>query len=270
MTTRRGVRPLVLALVASLGVACSATTTELQSVPYGFLTFVAQKSTAGHTALPIGTFYNASGLGVPTSTAPWDSCRVQAYSAAPAVGLGSVFPSMNAGPSIQLKLPLRTDSLFPVASGSDMHYKPRSGGAIPYTPGDSVGVVIPGAGGEGGFPAISFRAKTAEAFAVQDFGVPAVGSRIDVRWNAAQDDNATMVFSFRYTTPGATVQGTQIYCQFRDDGADSIPTRFVGSWVSAAQKTWVASRVRTYVAPVAKGGYFDFISTYDIPTPPSP
>lgn len=256
--------------VLAIATASCAGTTELQSVPYGFLTFVARTSAAGHTASPTGTFYNASGLGVPTSTYPTDTCGVQAYSAAAPVGLGSVFPSMNAGPAIQLKLPLRTDSLFPVAIGTETQYKARNGSGIPYTPGDSVGVVIPGAGGEQGYPAISFRARTAEAFAVQDFGTPAVGSRIDVRWNAAADDNSVMIFSFRYSTPGASALNTQIYCQFRDDGADSIPTRYVGSWVSSPQKTWVASRLRTFVAPVAKGGYFDFISTYDIPTPPSP
>lgn len=259
----------MLAVLASATASCAGTT-ELQSVPYGFLTFVAQKSAAGHTASPTGTFYNASGLGVPSSTFPGDTCGVKTYTAAAPVGLGTVFPSMNAGSSIQLKLPARTDSLFPVVIGSETQYKLRTGTSIPYAPGDSVGVVIPGAGGDQGYPAISFRARTAEAFVVQDFGTPAVGSRIDVRWNAAPDNNSVMVFSFRYSTPGASALNTQIYCQFRDDGADSIPTRYVGSWVSSPQKEWVASRVRTFVAPVSRGGYFDFISTYDIPTPPSP
>ena len=164
MNTRRSI-PLLLAALVSAALGCRGTT-ELQSVPYGFLSFVARKSPAGHTALPTGTFYNASGLGIPTSTFPGDTCGLQAYSGVAAVGLGSVFPSMNAGSSIQLKLPSRTDSLFPVVTGSETQYTPRNGAGIPYTPGDSVGVVIPGAGGDQGFPAISFRARTVEAFAV--------------------------------------------------------------------------------------------------------
>ena len=270
--TTRGARSLLLAVfavLASLAGACTSTT-ELQSVPYGFLSFVAQKSASGHSAVPIGTFYNASGLGLPTSTAPWDSCRVLTYTATPAVGLGSVFPSMNAGAAIQLKLPLRTDSLFPVVSQNEKQYRPRGDAGIAYTPGDSVSVVIPGASGDNGFPAFSFKGKTAEAFAVQDFGTAVAGTRIDLRWNAGQDLNSTMLFSFRYAAAGSGALNAQVYCQFRDDGADSIPGRYVGPWVSAAQKSWFASRVRTYVAPVAKGGYFDFISTYDVPTPVLP
>lgn len=269
MIIRRAL-PLVLSAIAMVAVACTGAT-ELRSVPYGFLTFVARKAASGYTASPTGTFYSASGLGVPTATAPWDSCRVQSYSVTSgSVGLGSVFPSMNAGASIQLKLPSRTDSLFPATLGTETQYTPRNVSGIPYTPGDSVAVVIPGATGDLGYPGITFKGKTAEAFVLENFGTPEVGSGIALRWNAGQDLNSTMVFSFRYSTLGSDALSTQINCQFRDDGADSIPTRYVAAWVVAVQKTWIASRVRTYVAPVSKGGYFDFISTYDIPTPASP
>jgi hypothetical protein len=133
-----------------------------------------------------------------------------------------------------------------------------------------VAVVISGGAGDLGYPALTLKGKTAEAFTVQDFGTPVAGAGIALRWNAGQDLNSTMVFSFRYSTLGSDTLSTQVYCQFRDDGADSIPTRYAAGWAGAAQKSWIASRVRTYVAPVSKGGYFDFISTYDIPTPASP
>lgn len=268
MNHRRTV-PLLLVGLAIVAVACSSNsvTTDVKSVPYGFLTFTARKAGAGHVAVPTGTFYLATGLGVPTSTSPWDSCRVQPYAPATGVGLGTVFPSMNAGSSIQLKLPARTDSLFPTAVAGETQYLPRNSAAIAYTPGDSVSAVIPGASGDKGYPAISFKGKTAEAFSVQDFGTLTPGTRIDLKWTAGQDLNSTMVFSLRYTTPGATSPNSEIYCQFRDDGVDSIPGRYVGAYSVAAQKSWVASRVRTYVAAVSRNGYFDFISTYDIPTP---
>ena len=104
-----------------------------------------------------------------------------------------------------------------------------------------------------GTPGIVFKGKTAEAFVVQDFGTPVVGSNIQLQWTPGHDLNSTMVFSFRYTTPGNTTLNSQVYCQFRDNGTDSIPTRYnVGV---GAQHTWVASRIRTFVAPVSKGGY---------------
>ena len=269
MTTRRLV-PLSLAAAAAVLVGCNNSATQLKSVPYGFLTFVAQQKGSGYTATAVGSFYDASGLSIPTGNAPWDSCRVQSYSSAPGTSLGTIFPSMNAGSSIQVKVGPRTDSLFPVVINRETQYRSRLTTGIPYTPGDSVAVVIPGAAGELGFAALSFKAKTAEAFTVQDFGTPAVGSRIDLRWTKGQDLNNTMVFSFRYSGVNADTLNTQVYCQFRDDGADSIPSKYMGAWAQARAKTWVASRVRTYVAPVARNGYFDFISTFDVPTPPSP
>lgn len=268
MTPRRHV-PLALAAAAAVLVACNNSSTQLQSQPYGFLTFVAQKSGAAYTASAVGSFYDASGLSIPTANAPWDSCRLQSYSASPGTSLGTIFPSLNAGSSIQLKVGTRTDSLFPIIVNTETQYRSRITSGIPYTPGDSVAAVIPGATGDGGYPAMSFKAKSAEAFTVQSFGTPAVGSRIDLRWTPGQDLNNTMVFSFRYAGVGSDTLSQQVLCQFRDDGADSVPAKYVSSWVSSPKQTWYASRVRTWVA-AAGSGYFDFISTFDLPTPVAP
>ncbi|MFA6166228.1 MAG: hypothetical protein WC700_06430 [Gemmatimonadaceae bacterium] len=262
---RRQTVPLALAALATFTVACMDSTSPA-SVPYGFVSFVAQQSGSGFTASPIGTFFGASGLGVPTAVAPWDSCRQQTYTRS-TVGLGEVYPNLNAGSIIQLKVSGRTDSLFPGAVGAETQYRLR-GASIPYVPGDTVSVVIPGT--SDGYPAISFKAKSAEVLAVTDFGAPTGSSRLDLRWNAGQDLNSTVAFSFRYGALNADTLNTQVYCQYRDDGADSIPAKYMTVWAQAKTKTWVATRVRTYVAPVARNGYFDFISTFDVPTPPSP
>jgi len=266
MTSRRSV-PLLLAAAATIAVACTGLT-DLHSVPFGFVTLVAQRAGAGFTASPIGTFYDAGGLGVPSAVSPWDSCRLQSYSPAAAVRLGDIYASISAGASIVVRVSGRTDSLYPVALGSETQYKLRAPLAVPYRPGDSVSVAIPGT--SSGYPAISFTAKTAEAVVVTDFAPPASGSRLDLKWNAGQDLNGTMSFSFRYGALDTDTLNTQVYCQFKDDGADSIPAKFISSWAAARTRTWTASRVRTFVAPVAKGGYFDFISTFDLPTPVSP
>lgn len=263
--TRRHSVPLALAVLATVTVACMDSTNP-SSVPYGFVTFVAQQSGSGFTASPVGTFFSASGLGVPTAVSPWDSCRQQTYSRA-TTGLGDVYPSISAGTAIQLRVPGRTDSLFPGVVGREVQYRLRAA-SMPYVPGDTVSVVIPGQAD--GYPAITFKAKTAEVLTVADFGTPTVGPRLDLRWTPGQDLNSTVSFSFRYGALNADTVNTQIYCQFRDDGADSIPAKYMGVWAQARVKTWVASRVRTYVAPVARNGYFDFISTFDVPTPPSP
>ncbi len=262
---RRRIVPIALAALATATVAC-VDTSGPTAVPYGFLTLVAQRLGSGYTGSPVGSFYSASGLGVPTAVSPWDSCRQQTFSRT-AVGLGDIYPSLRAGSAIQIKLSGRTDSLFPTPVGRETQYRLR-GAALPYLPGDSASVVIPGQ--SGGFPAFTFKAKTAETLIVQDFGTPTAGPRLDVRWNAGHDLNSTVSFSFRYGALNADTLNTQIYCQFKDDGADSIPAKYMGVWAQARAKSWTASRVRTYVAPVAQGGYFDFISTFDVPTPQSP
>ncbi|MDQ8154437.1 MAG: hypothetical protein P3B98_07210 [Gemmatimonadota bacterium] len=266
MTRQRAV-PLLLAAAAALIVGCNVST-ELSTVPYGFVTVVAQKAVTGHSTSPVGTFYDAGGLGVPTAIAPWDSCRLQSYTSTAPLTIGQFYPSISAGAAIQVKLASRTDSLFPVAVGPETQYRLRSPAAVPYTPGDSVGLVIPGAGS--GYPAVTVRAKTAEVLAVTEFAAPASGSRLDLRWNAGHDLNNTVTFSFRYGALSADTLNSQVYCQFKDDGADSIPSKYIAAWAAARTKSWAASRVRTYVAPVARGGYFDFISTFDLPTPIAP
>lgn len=264
---QRRVLPLLLVTAATIVVAaCNSAMTELKSVPYGFVTVSARKQGSSYTASPVATFYDASGLSVPTATDPWDSCRVQSYSRAAGTSLGAVFPSMSAGSAIPFRLGTRTDSLFPVTVGPETQYRVRSASGVPYTPGDSISVTIPGAA----YPALSFKARTAEAFAVDSFGMPTVGQRIDLRWTKGADFNNTMVFAFRYAGVGADTLNTQVYCQFKDDGADSIPARLVSAWVSSPVRGWAAARVRTYVSAVSKGGYFDFISTFDVPTPVVP
>ena len=265
MTRQRSI-PLALAALATVAVACVNGSTSLSAVPFGFVTIGAKQLGTGYVTAPVGTFYYASGLGVPTASVSWDSCRQEAYSRS-GVTLGDVFPSLGAGAAVLVSLPGRTDSLFPNTIGNGVEYRLR-GAAVPYVPGDSVSVVIPGAAGE--YPAFSFKAKTAEELRVTDFGTPTVGPRLDLRWNAGQDLNGTVAFAFRFGALDADTVNAQITCQFKDDGADTVPAKYMALWAAAKTKSWYAARVRTYVAPVARGGYFDFISTFDVPTPPAP
>lgn len=261
---RQRIAVLAFAFVGVVLVAC-ADVASPDALPIGFVTITAQPAGAGFTASPVGTFYRASGLGIPTAAAPWDSCRQQAY-AVNTLGLGEVYPWIGAGSSIQVRLGGRTDSLFPLAVGRDQQYRLR-GASIPYSPGDSVSVTIPGQ--SGGFPAVAFKSKTAEPLSVASFTEPPSGTRLDLRWNTGHDLNNTVAVSFRYGALGADTLNWQVICQFKDDGADSIPGRYMAAWSQGRVKTWAASRVRTYVLPVAGGGYFDFISTFDVASPPS-
>jgi len=264
MTIRRIVQLSVVLLAAAAGACLSSTAPK--SSPYGYLTVVAQKAGTGYVASTIGSFFDASGLGAPSVITPWDSCRAQNYAPASNVGFGEVFPSVSAGAFIQVRLGARTDSIFPVVVGTETQYRARTNG-IPYTPGDSVSIVVPGTASD--YPAVSLRAKTAEAVVMQDFGVPAAGSNIDLQWTAAQDQNATLVVALRFAIASDALNA-QVYCQFKDDGTGTVPARYASEWAAATNRTWVVTRVRSTVMSVPKGGYFNFISTFDLPTPAAP
>ena len=265
--TRRRIVPLTLATLATIAVACTSAV-EPSYFPYGFVTVSALKSATGYAASPVGTFYNVNGLSSPTGVSPWDSCRVQAYSPSTAVGLGDVFSALDAGAAVVVTLHGRTDSLYPVVVGRETLYKLRTLASVPYTPGDSLSVVIPGT--SAGYPGISFKAKTAEAVTVTDFATPPPSTKLDLRWTPSQDQNSTMTFTFRYGALGADTLNTQLICQYRDDGIDSVPARLISPWATANRKDWVAARLRTYVSQVAKSGYFEFISSFDVPMPLAP
>jgi hypothetical protein len=97
----------------------------------------------------------------------------------------------------------------------------------------------------------------------------APGANIDLRWNAAQDQNAVMVVAFRFAYASDALNA-QIYCQFKDDGTGTIPAKYATDWATATTRTWLASRVRGSVTSVARGGFFNFISAFDVPTSPAP
>ncbi len=264
MTSRRTAQ-LALTLVVMASAACISSTAPAP-VNYGYLTVVAQQSGAGYVASTVGSFFSATGISAGTTFTPWDSCQAQNYSPTSSVGLGELYPSVSAGSFIQVKLGARTDSIFPVIAGNAMEYHLRAGG-IPYTPGDTIAIVVPGTAAD--FPAVTLKAKTAEAFVMENFATPVAGANIDLRWNAAQDQNAVMVVTFRFAF-ASDAQNAQIYCQFKDDGTGTIPAKYATDWATSTNRSWMASRIRSSVTSVARGGTFNIISAFDLPTPAAP
>jgi hypothetical protein len=147
-------------------------------------------------------------------------------------------------------------------------YKRSAGDEIPFTPGDSVVVAVPGA--VGGYPAANIRAKTAEAFSAEDVVMPTGTNALQLRWTRASNaTDVAMIVSLRFSPPGASGTLTrQVICSFEDDGIDSIPFRQYEPWSTNNGQIddIVLTRLRTAFS-TASDALLEVISTYVYPPP---
>lgn len=272
MISRRFVSPSrwmwALPLVAAaFVVACEdSLSVNTQDDTWGFINISARKTQAGvHLTSPDAFFFKARLAGVPNASFAADSCNDVSYS--PDNDLSGV-TYIDGGAGLPIRLAGRQDTLRRFQSALSTTYA-LSGGSAPftYTPGDSAVIKVPGA--VGGFPAAEVRAKTAEAFTINEVVAPAGTDAIQLRWTPAQNLESAMILSMRYATSSSGGEfNRQVLCTYRDDGIDSIPFRQYQTWKSATgNKDVIATRLRTtFVA--AGDAVLEVISTYQVPTPP--
>lgn len=216
---------------------------------------------------PKAEFFNANISAVPNATLKNDSCNDVAYST-PGEVTGVTF--MDAGDQVTLQLGGQTITLPRVSTADGSIYNLASGGTISYQPGDSVIVTVPGA--VGGFPAGVVRGKTAEDFTFDPVTVPVGTHPIQLRWSRADDFNSVMIVELRYApaTTGGVIS-REVLCTFVDDGVDSIPYDAYQHWADPTNTSTevAATRLRTSFQSVTDG-ILEVISTYQVPTPPTP
>jgi hypothetical protein len=215
---------------------------------------------------PKAEFFNANISAIPNALQRNDTCNDVAYSA-PGQVSGVTF--MDAGDQVTMVLGGQTIPLARTTTVDGSVYQ-LAGGPISYVPGDSVIVTVPGA--VGGFPAGDVRGKTAEAFTFDPVTVPTGTHPIQLRWSRADDFNSAMIVELRYA-PASTggVISREVLCAFNDDGVDSIPFDVYQNWSDQTNTVTevVATRLRTSFKTVTNG-ILEVISTYQVPTPPSP
>ncbi|HVZ48894.1 MAG TPA: hypothetical protein VG916_08930, partial [Gemmatimonadaceae bacterium] len=155
MTRPSVVSLTVLAAVAAVA-ACDFSTGDTAGSPYGVGLISTQGSAGAYTMSPAIAFYRVSGATLVNSAVTRDTCVETTYSPAGDT-IATTAPALSAGAFIVLGVSGRTDTLRH-SNTADPYY--RSSGAIPFSPGDSMTIAIPGDGN--GFPASSFKAGTAE------------------------------------------------------------------------------------------------------------
>jgi hypothetical protein len=254
---------VLTAVIASCDTSLSFRPNELV---WGFVTVAAQRTTAGETRTsPTGVFFRGEVSSVPNAAVRPDSCfPSQTY--IPPTNSFSGVTYLDAGASLSVSLGSRTDEIPRVSASGVTNYNLATGTTLPYRPGDSIVVRIPGA--TGGYPNVELRAKTAEAFVLQPLVPPASGY-LQLRWTAATDTNSALILQLLYAPAGGSgAISREIRCAFRDDGIDSIPLLQYQDWAASGnlKREVVANRLRTLLRNVS-GGAIQFISTYQVPTP---
>ena len=270
MTSRNPISPSRWAwalpvLAAGFVVACEdSLSVDIPDDTWGFVQLVAARVGAEHQTLPEAFFFRGRLGGVPNSDLVFDSCNTVAFS--PGGELGGV-TYIDAGAEVSLTLGSVVAPLERITSQTRTFYQP-TGGALTFTPGDSVSVDVPGA--VGGFPQSAVRAKTAEPFTMSDVTVPTGTEAIQLQWTPSTDASSAMIVSLRFAGEGATAQNRQVLCPFVDDGVDSIPFRFYDEWAAGSQQSVVSTRLRTRYVIAPGNAILGVVSTYQVPTPNTP
>jgi hypothetical protein len=257
---------LLPVMATTLVVACDNALEDLSSQgTWGFVTVSAQKSEAGaHFANTEGLFFKGNLAAVPNADFAADTCADVPFSEGNSL-VGVTY--LDAGPTVATTLGGVAGTLNRETTNEGLAYH-FAGGAVPFTPGDSI--VVTTSGVSGGYPAGTIRAKTAEAFAFPtDIPIPAGTEAIQLTWTAPQDTRSSLVVSLRYATTQNPAQlSRNVLCTFIDDGVDSIPFRWHQNWsTSSGLRAVVATRLRTNYVTAGEGN-LGVISTYQVPTPP--
>jgi hypothetical protein len=269
MSRTRPLTALVLAAAVSVA-ACDSITSGSSGNPIGVGGITARTKGSGFTTDPQIGFYRVSSASFMTTSGVPDTCFIAAYSTSTSSGGTTSATALSAGPSLVFQVGSRTDTLKQAGPSLDPVYKSVLASGIPYTPGDSFVVTVPGS--TGGFPPGTFRGRTAEAFTVAPVTLPATGTPMTVNWTPAGDGTSAMYMTFRYYgTATSTDYDRQVACSFADDGSGTIPATMAGLWVGSTKRDLLAQRMRAMLSQVdVPRAYFNLVSTFDWPTPVSP
>jgi hypothetical protein len=161
---------------------------------------------------------------------PSDTCIITNYS--PNSGVSGNVLLLDAGPFIFSSIGGRIDTLAPLPGLAIRYYRGTLTNGVPFVPGDTMAVTIPGA--TPGFPAAAISVRTAEAFTHGTIGIPAADAVLDLTWTPAPETGSIMTFSLRYANAFSTTgENEQIFCSFVDDGAAVIPAGYLQGWRTA-------------------------------------
>jgi hypothetical protein len=261
----RTLRLLALLGLGALAACNDGTGTDEREFRYGIITMDAESDGAGgYITSPVAVFYRFGALGLPSSIATRDSCQIQTISSNTGEVQRPKF--LSAGDNIGLAFGASTFSLMPDTTEEDdvPFYGVADQTPPAFTPGATASFSIPGA--SPGFPAMTITAKTAEAFTLGGIADnPAAGQDLPITWTPAGDEDSKVVLNLKYASQGSAALNQQIVCNFKDDGAAVVPSRYLAGWRAShnGNRQAQASRWRTSFKNDGDA-YLLVLSTFDV------
>jgi hypothetical protein len=261
----RVIVPRITCALALVLAACRESSGPRQVTQFSYAIFnadIAAAQTGELSTSPVGYFFRAPALDLPSSEGTLDVCQLQRL-----VGGGSNLPPfISAGDSIA----------FAPSGGSTVYLKPQTDtGVTSYyvpnrppvavTSGASVTFTVPGA--TNGFPASSITVRTVEPYQMST--VPAdiaEGQALTLTWDPAGDTDSRIDIAFLYaTTPGGPL-AEQLYCSLVDDGGFVVPAANLNGFRAAAgsARQFASRRWRTSFKDLG-GSFMLAISSYSAP-----
>lgn len=255
-------RLLPLALLA-LGTTACLETLEPPTGRFGTITAAAYDNGAGTYVLrPEAAFYDKTDLTY--TPAIGDTCVIAAYS--PTSTISGSLITLNAGEFLFTSVGGRVDTLAPLGGLSLRVYSAIRPLGIPYNPGDTLAVTIPGT--VSGFPASAISVRTAEAFTHDSIGVPGVDADLTLAWTPAPSAGSQMTFSLRYANgfSGGTAN-EQLFCSLTDDGTATIDADYLNGWRTALNgvRSTRAVRIRSREVTIDGRTRLSIISSFGQP-----
>jgi hypothetical protein len=228
MRTFRAVLPLagILALSACIeGVKPAREKT-------GFISANTFDAGGGSYAMRItGAFYRYDGL--TTGLRPPETCEGLPFSTVPPTV--ATFPTVGAGPYLFTSVGGRRDTLYESSGLGITVYQLLTVPGIPFTPGDSLRLEIPG--DVQGFPGTTLNVRTSEAFTFEPVGDPTDNQPLTITWTPPPMAGSLMAFSLRFSSGTSDVPDVQIFCMFNDDGSGQVPANLAAIWKASSPAT---------------------------------
>ena len=218
----------------------------------------------GYVMDPEAAFYGETDLGY--TPFPNDTCIVLAYSNVTTVNSSLV--TLNAGDRLFTSVSGRVDTLVPIPGINIRVYTPVRTNGIPFIPGDTLSITVPGTAS--GFPASAISVRTAEPFTHSAIGIPGENQPLTVTWTPAPAPGSQMTFSLRYANATSTAGlNEQVFCSFNDDGAAVIGADYLNGWRTALndQRSTRAVRIRSREVLVDTRTKLSVISSFAQPLP---
>jgi hypothetical protein len=254
-------RILTLAAVAVVLTAC-VDELERPNGRFGSISATAFDNGAGTPVLNLeAAFYGQTDIGFQLPST--DSCFLAQFSEVNTINTGLTY--LRAGDFLTVRTGARVDTMTPITGLPVRVYESRRNPGIPFTPGDSTAVDIPGSPT---FPAASISVKTAEAFTHSPINVPAADADLVLAWTAAPSPGSIMTVSLRYANAFSSGnKNEQLFCSFVDDGAATIPASFVNGWRTAFgnNRSTSLNRVRQRQLELDSRTTLLFLSTFGQP-----